>query len=54
MSYAIFFKETARKELNILPGKILNKVSGAIDALAANPRPAGVKKLKGEGENLWR
>lgn len=54
MSYSIFFKETARKELLALPKKILNKVAVAIDGLAENPRPTGVKKLKGQGENLWR
>jgi mRNA interferase RelE/StbE len=54
MTYTILFKETARKELYRLPDKTLKKVSTLIDSLAINPRPAGVKKLKGTGENLWR
>lgn len=54
MTYTISFKETARKELYSLPNKFLKKISTAIDALEANPRPNGVKKLKGQGENLWR
>jgi mRNA interferase RelE/StbE len=54
MNYAILFKESARKELYQLPDKILKKISLAIDLLAENPRPFGVKKLKGKGENLWR
>jgi mRNA interferase RelE/StbE len=54
MSYTILFKETARKELNTLPDKILKKVLSTIEALSINPRPTGVKKLKGKGENLWR
>jgi mRNA interferase RelE/StbE len=54
MSYTIFFKETARKELYKLPAKTIHKLSEAIDGLAQNPRPSGVKKLKGQGENLWR
>jgi mRNA interferase RelE/StbE len=54
MSYAILFKETAKKELYLLPNNTLKKVLSAIDALALNPRPIGVKKLKGTGENLWR
>jgi mRNA interferase RelE/StbE len=54
MSYTVLFKETARKELYALPGKILKNVALAIDGLSINPRPPGVKKLKGKGENLWR
>jgi mRNA interferase RelE/StbE len=33
---------------------MLKKILSAIEALVENPRPAGVKKLKGKGENLWR
>ena len=54
MSYTVLFKESARKELYTLPGKTLKKVADAIDGLSINPRPTGVKKLKGQGENLWR
>jgi mRNA interferase RelE/StbE len=53
MSYTLYFKETARKELLKLPAKLISKISAAIDGLADNPRPVGVKKLKGQGENLW-
>jgi mRNA interferase RelE/StbE len=54
MSYSIFFKETARKELYSLPDKMTKKIISAIDNLSDNPRPVGVKKLKGQGENLYR
>jgi len=54
MSYTVLFKETAKKELYALPEKILKKVLAATDSLSINPRPVGVKKLKGKGENLWR
>jgi mRNA interferase RelE/StbE len=54
MDYTIYFKESARKELLNLPQKIQHKVSLSVDALSNNPRPNGVKKLKGQGENLWR
>ncbi len=54
MSYVVYFKETARKELYKLPDKVLKKVLSAIDGLSNDPRPPGVKKLKGKGENLWR
>ena len=54
MSYQISFKESARKELLALPKKAVSKIVPAIDGLADEPRPVGVKKLKGQGENLYR
>jgi mRNA interferase RelE/StbE len=52
--YQIVFKETARKELYKLNHKTIKFIATAIDQLAHNPRPIGVKKLKGKGENLLR
>ena len=54
MTYALLFKASAKKELYDLPDKILKKILPAIEGLTSNPRPVGVKKLKGKGENLWR
>jgi len=54
LSYTISFKETARKELYLLPDKIVQKILDVISELAVNARHVGVKKLKGKGENLWR
>ena len=54
MRYSILFKESAQKELYALPAKVRDKVFTAIEGLADNPRPIGIRKLKGKGENLWR
>lgn len=32
----------------------VKKIKEAIDGLAENPRPSGVKKLKGNSEDLYR
>lgn len=52
--FTVTFKQTARKELYALPDKIIKRIAVSIDALSVNPRPAGVKKMKGKKENLWR
>ncbi len=52
--YKVTFKASANKELQQLPGQAYIKISAAIGKLAENPRPGGVKKLKGEGEDLYR
>ena len=44
--YKITFKNSAYKELEQLPKSIIRKIAAAIDELAKNPRPVGVKKLK--------
>ena len=54
MSYKVIFKDSARKELYRLPDKTIQRILTAIEGLADEPRPAGVKKLKGKGESLWR
>ena len=51
--YSIRFKKSAQKELLQISPPYYLKIIQAIDALAENPRPEGVKKLKGE-ENAWR
>ena len=45
--YHITLARTAEKEIARLSSQIQERVSGAIDALAKNPRPFGSKKLKG-------
>jgi mRNA interferase RelE/StbE len=37
-----------------LQKQVVKKIEKAIDALAENPRPVGVKKLKGDSEDLYR
>ena len=52
--YQIIISSSAEKDLDKLPAAALKKVGNAIDHLAADPRPAGCKKLKGSSEYLWR
>jgi mRNA interferase RelE/StbE len=47
VSYRIEIKSSAAKELEKLPRKMIPKVVTAINGLAENPRPQGVKKLVG-------
>ena len=49
MPYSIELTRQAEKDLAALPVKIQRQVGARIDALADDPRPDGVKKLKGNG-----
>jgi len=53
MTYSVVFKPSALKQLRKLDTEVKLIVFSAIESLATNPRPNGVKKLKGE-ENLYR
>jgi len=46
--YSIQVKKSALKELGQISPPYNKKIIEAIDSLATNPRPEGVKKLKGE------
>jgi len=46
--YQIKIKKSALKELSQIPSSYNKKLVVAIDALSENPRPSGVKKLRGE------
>lgn len=52
MTYSLFILRRAQKELAALPDEAYVRVRGAIRALAANPRPPGVRKLA--GREAWR
>jgi mRNA interferase RelE/StbE len=52
--YNISINQSALKELGKLPKAMAKKAEKAIDALAEEPRPVGVKKLKGADEDLYR
>ncbi len=52
MSYKIFILKKAQKELAKLPRKEYTKIKQLIFELSANPRPAGVKKLR--NRDAWR
>ncbi len=51
--YAVTFARSAVKELESLGGSVIRRVIEKIEALSAQPRPPGCRKLTGE-ENLWR
>jgi mRNA interferase RelE/StbE len=46
-------KSSARKELERLSPSLIQRVFPKLEALGADPRPTGCKKLKG-GQDLWR
>jgi mRNA interferase RelE/StbE len=51
--YSVEMKPSARKELERLPGKLIERIFPKLEGLALEPRPAGCKKLKG-GQREWR
>ena len=53
MAYTVQFTPGARRALKRLETPIQRRVGAAIDDLAVNPRPSGVKKLA-DTENHWR
>jgi len=48
MSYTVYLKRSAEKELDRLPAKVYNRIIKRIISLGNNPRPPGVKKLLGQ------
>ena len=52
--YVITINPSALKELSKLPKATVKKAEKAINSLADNPRPLGVKKLKDSIEDLYR
>ena len=51
--YSVELKASARKELERLPAKLIQRIFPKLEELASEPRPAGCKKLKG-GQQEWR
>lgn len=51
--YRVLLESTAEKDLSRLSSEIHDRVIVAIQALAANPRPSGCRKLAGS-KNDWR
>lgn len=47
MSYVIFLKRSAEKDLNHLPTRIHDRIVEHLISLKEDPRPIGVKKLRG-------
>ena len=53
MRYSIEVTPRARRDMLKLPGHVSRRVEDAISALAHDPRPAGARKLTGQGD-LYR
>jgi mRNA interferase RelE/StbE len=53
VTYRIEFTRAALRQLSKLQRRDAARVLSAIEALASDPRPIGVKKLVGE-DNAWR
>ena len=51
--YRVELKPSAERDLTALHRRDRVRVARKIDALATEPRPAGVEKLKG-AQDLWR
>ncbi|MGH9441439.1 MAG: type II toxin-antitoxin system RelE family toxin [Thermoanaerobaculia bacterium] len=51
--YQVVLARSAERDLRNLPSQIQDRVMAVIGRLANNPRPRGVKKLRG-GHHLWR
>jgi mRNA interferase RelE/StbE len=51
--YSVELKPSARKELDKLSEKLIERIFPKLEALREEPRPSGCKKLKG-GQQEWR
>jgi len=52
LAYEILIKASVEKEIRRLPSNVRERVNPAILALREEPRPSGVRKLR--GEEGWR
>jgi mRNA interferase RelE/StbE len=52
MRYQVILPKSVRKELDRLPDDVAQRILTRLAGLETNPRPAGVKKLK--GRDAWR
>jgi mRNA interferase RelE/StbE len=48
VAYQVLIKQSAERELDVLPAKMRDRVANRLLALEKNPRPVGVKKLHGQ------
>ena len=46
--YKIYFRESVRKDLSVIPKKEVQKILHRIEALSEDPGPPGCEKLTGE------
>ena len=52
--YSILFRQSVLKDLEVLPKKDVQRIMGAIHALAADPRPPQSQKLSGREQYRLR
>lgn len=52
--YKIIISESALKQLHKLQKSAVKRIQLSVENLSENPRPPGVKKLKGNDEDLYR
>ena len=48
MAYRVQMSETARRSFRALDGTMQGRVAAAVNALADNSRPPGVKRMRGK------
>ena len=53
MPYRVELAPAAQRDLRRLPREVLTRLAALVQGLAENPRPAGVRKLRGE-DRTWR
>lgn len=53
MAYQISIAPAAERQLKKLPEQVVAQIVPLLKSLAEDPRPVGVKKLKG-GDGIWR
>lgn len=53
MPYTVIIKRSALRAISMVPASDALRIERAIEALAENPRPHGVKKLQGP-QGLYR
>ena len=51
MNYTVRLKRSAEKELEDLPNHVHDRIAERLLALEQNPRPRGVRKLRGRQRN---
>ena len=52
--YEIIFTKAAEKQIKKLPRKEISKIFERIESLASDPKPLGVKSLKGKLAGYYR
>lgn len=51
--YAVTLARSARKELEVLPAKLADRIFRVIERLEQDPRPEGCRKIQGSSD-IWR